>query len=90
MTQTEITRRKAEFQIQNMGGAIFDLDGALLDSMSIWQDAGVRYLASRQLKQSLDLPREDLIHMCYPGAGCGLFKRTVSASGYTSGNFKWN
>ena len=25
-------------------GAIFDADGTLLDSMSIWRDAGARYL----------------------------------------------
>ena len=25
-------------------GAIFDVDGTLLDSMEIWEDAGVRYL----------------------------------------------
>ena len=28
-------------------GAIFDLDGVLLDSMSIWNDLGARYLRSR-------------------------------------------
>ena len=25
-------------------GAIFDVDGTLLDSMEIWEDVGVRYL----------------------------------------------
>ena len=25
-------------------GAIFDVDGTLLDSMGIWEEAGVRYL----------------------------------------------
>ena len=25
-------------------GAIFDLDGVLLDSMGIWEDLGARYL----------------------------------------------
>ena len=25
-------------------GAIFDVDGTLLDSMAIWEDAGARYL----------------------------------------------
>ena len=28
--------------VQNMGGVILDIDGTVLDSMSIWQDAGVR------------------------------------------------
>ena len=27
-------------------GAIFDLDGVLLDSMGIWNDLGARYLRS--------------------------------------------
>lgn len=27
-------------------GAIFDVDGTLLDSMEIWEDVGVRYLNS--------------------------------------------
>ena len=34
-------------------GAIFDLDGVLLDSMSIWTDLGARYL------QSLDITPEE-------------------------------
>ncbi len=29
-----------------IGGVIFDLDGVILDSMSIWQDLGIRYLDS--------------------------------------------
>lgn len=31
-------------------GAIFDVDGTLLDSMAIWEDAGARYLKSRGIK----------------------------------------
>ena len=27
-------------------GAIFDVDGTLLDTMPVWTDAGARYLAS--------------------------------------------
>lgn len=30
-------------------GAIFDMDGVVLDSMAIWHDLGVRYLQQRQL-----------------------------------------
>ena len=36
--------------VHNMGGVILDIDGTVLDSMSIWQDAGVRYLASQQIE----------------------------------------
>ena len=38
-----------------LSGAIFDLDGTLLDSMSVWDTAGEDYLRSRGLE-----PREDL------------------------------
>ena len=30
----------------NIQGAIFDVDGTLLDSMSVWEDIGERYLIS--------------------------------------------
>lgn len=30
-------------------GAIFDMDGVVLDSMAVWHDLGARYLQSRQL-----------------------------------------
>ena len=46
--------------VQNMGGVILDIDGTVLDSMSIWQDAGDTLRVSR-LKQSLDLPRRFII-----------------------------
>lgn len=36
-------------------GAIFDVDGTLLDSMAIWQDAGVRYLESLGIQPSKEL-----------------------------------
>ena len=29
-----------------MKAAIFDVDGTLLDSMSVWEDIGERYLAA--------------------------------------------
>ena len=31
-------------------GAIFDLDGVLLDSMGIWKDLGARYLRSLHIQ----------------------------------------
>lgn len=36
-------------------GAIFDVDGTLLDSMQIWNDAGARYLKNLGLKAEPDL-----------------------------------
>ncbi|HIR26274.1 MAG TPA: HAD family phosphatase [Candidatus Egerieimonas faecigallinarum] len=36
-------------------GAIFDMDGTLLDSMGIWEDVGVRYLASRHIQAEENL-----------------------------------
>ena len=36
-------------------GAIFDVDGTLLDSMEIWEDVGVRYLNSIGIEAEPDL-----------------------------------
>lgn len=41
--------------MQSIKGAIFDLDGTLLDSMSIWRNMAVDYLRSQNIE-----PREDL------------------------------
>ena len=46
-------------------GAIFDLDGVLLDSMGIWNDLGARYLRSRGL-------------MPEPGKNTGAYEYHVS------------
>lgn len=42
-------------------GAIFDVDGTLLDSMGIWQVAGIRYLESIQVE-----PEPGLSKILYP------------------------
>ena len=47
--------------VQNMGGVILDIDGTVLDSMSIWQDAGVRYLASQRIEAEPGLARRFII-----------------------------
>lgn len=36
-------------------GAIFDVDGTILDSMSIWDEAGIRYLKSKGIEAPSDL-----------------------------------
>ena len=35
---------------QNFKGIIFDIDGTLLDSMNVWSDIDVRFLAKRGLR----------------------------------------
>ena len=42
-------------------GVIFDVDGTLLDSMSIWEDEGARYLKSLGAE-----PEENLGKILYP------------------------
>ena len=42
-------------------GAIFDLDGVLLDSLSIWEDLGARFLRSKGIT-----PEEDLGKKLFP------------------------
>ena len=59
--------------VQNMGGVILDIDGTVLDSMSIWQDAGVRYLASQQIEAEPGLA-EKIYYMSIPEAA--LYMRT--------------
>ena len=36
-------------------GAIFDVDGTILDSMGIWDEAGIRYLKSNGIEAPSDL-----------------------------------
>ena len=36
-------------------GAIFDVDGTILDSMSIWDEAGSRYLRAKGIEAPSDL-----------------------------------
>ena len=41
-----------------MTGAIFDVDGTLLDSMPIWEDVSVRYLHSLGVEAECGLSRK--------------------------------
>ncbi|MFR2168611.1 MAG: hypothetical protein ACLS5W_12635 [Coprococcus sp.] len=43
--------------ISDIKGAIFDMDGVLLDSMPMWDHAGEMYLAGRGYRQNLILRR---------------------------------
>ncbi len=43
---TELNKNKEANAWVNIHGAIFDVDGTLLDSMVIWEEAAVRYLHS--------------------------------------------
>lgn len=46
----ENTIQKDRVQGNGIRGAIFDLDGVLLDSMAVWHDLGVRYLQKRGIE----------------------------------------
>ena len=43
---------------EHMTGAIFDVDGTLLDSMPIWEDVGERYIRSLHLEPEPGLSRK--------------------------------
>lgn len=46
-----------EFDISNVKGAIFDMDGTILDSMIIWEDISTRYLTLLGIEPEPDLNR---------------------------------
>lgn len=43
---------------KNIKGAIFDMDGTLLDSMPVWDDVGIKYLISLGIHPEEDLKEE--------------------------------
>lgn len=51
----------------NITGAIFDMDGTLLDSMMIWDSVGIDYLAGLGVQARPDLP-EKILTMSMPQA----------------------
>lgn len=59
--------------MEDIGGVILDIDGTVLDSMSIWQDAGVRYLESQNVQAEPGLA-EKIYYMSIPEAA--LYMRT--------------
>lgn len=54
MIHKEVMQKK-EVQKNGIRGAIFDLDGVLLDSMAVWNDLGVRYLQKRGIQPEAGL-----------------------------------
>lgn len=54
LPQKDITQ-KARISGTAIRGAIFDLDGVLLDSMAVWNDLGVRYLQKRGIQPEAGL-----------------------------------
>ncbi len=58
-------------------GAIFDVDGTLLDSMEIWEDVGIRYLNSIGIEAELDLGT--VLFTMSIQEGAGYVKRTLSS-----------
>ena len=59
-----------------MKAAIFDVDGTLLDSMSVWEDIGERYLASQNITAEKKSPGCSAHHES--GAGSRLDERKIS------------
>ena len=59
-------------------GAIFDMDGTLLDSMPLWNNAGALYLASLGIRAEPDLGKH-LFPMTVPEAAAYL-KQTYALS----------
>ena len=66
-------------------GAIFDIDGTLLDSMPIWENAGARYLATLGIKAKPDL-KERLDALSLPRRS-HLYAKRVWPFGYQQKTF---
>ena len=60
--------------VQNMGGVILDIDGTVLDSMSIWQDAGVEITLRVSRFEAEPGLAEKIYYMSIPEAA--LYMRT--------------
>lgn len=65
-------------------GAIFDLDGVLLDSMAVWNDLGARYLQGRGIEPEPGLSQILFFHEY--GTGGRLPERALCFTGYAAGN----
>lgn len=48
-------------------GAIFDLDGTLLDSMAVWHDVDVQFFCRRNIEMPADYP-DEIKNMHFPSA----------------------
>ena len=59
-------------------GAIFDLDGTLLDSMRVWDDIDVAFLKKRGLEVPPDYQEAITARL---SGGCPLHDQTVRLSG---------
>ena len=56
-------------------GAIFDVDGTLLDSMEIWDTIGSDYLISLGIKPREDLAKNAEQHEL--AGGCGILQNRI-------------
>ena len=66
---------KPAYAFKGIEGAIFDIDGTILDTMPIWDQAGVRYLATLGIKAD-------------PSIGKQMFAMTISqAANYIIDNY---
>ena len=75
LAQKDITR-KGGIPETEICGAIFDLDGVLLDSMAVWNDLGVRYLQKRGIQPEAGLS-QILFSMSMGPYHCSTRQQTV-------------
>lgn len=83
-------RNAADKEINDISGAIFDVDGTLLDSMCIWEQAGARYLKTQGVIAPDNLA-ETLFKMSVPEAAEYMketFSLNVSVQEITEGILK--
>ncbi len=72
--------------LKSIQGAIFDLDGTLIDSMTIWEKIDYDFLSKRNLKVPSDLKNK--IETLTFEEGANFFKKNFKTKRISRGDFK--
>lgn len=77
--KTTNTRIGMNMKTELIQGAIFDMDGTLLDSMPVWEHASERYLQNKGIEVREKLSGDFVFHE--HAKGCGIRERKLPPHG---------
>ncbi|WPC41828.1 HAD family phosphatase [Clostridium sp. JS66] len=75
--------------LKNIKGAIFDMDGTLIDSMWVWSKIDEEYLAKRNLTVPKNL-KQDIEHMSFSEVACYFQKKFNISDSIEEIQKEWN